>query len=671
MPTAIYTRPTSWGGEGARAPVALANLDGSAPEYRIPVGRDRVPEVLVQAVFAVEDQRFESHHGLDVRRIGGALLANLKAGRIHQGGSTITQQLVKNVLLSHRRTPLRKAREAALALAIEARHDKAEILEAYLNEIYLGYDGRRPIHGVGAAARYYFGKEVSRLGLAEAALLAGMIQAPNRTTPIRHERQARRRRNLVLTLMRDQGRIDERAFRQATRARVPTRPHPAATLDARYARDYLARRLPTKLPKRGMALYTTIDAGLQRAADRAVTEGLRRLGTDAQAALVAIDPRTGDLLAMVGGRDYAGSQFNRATDAKRQPGSAFKPIVALAALERAAGDRPAFTLASRIEDEPLTVRAGSTQWQPTNYDHTFRGVVTLREALEQSLNVPFVRVGLEVGAPRIVATARRLGIRSQLAAVPSLALGSSEVTLSELVRAYGVFAAGGRLAPERLVVGQGSIGQRLRIPEPPPGPQVVDPAAAFLVTSALEWVIQRGTGRALALETRFGAMAGKTGTSNEWRDAWFVAYAPSIVVGVWVGHDDGRSLRRSGADAALPIVARFLERTDPDDRSESFERPDGIETASPDCYSEEFFLAGTAPETSCDADGWLRWRWGDDDDDDDDEDGEDTRTGPRDRRWHQDRAADRSAQWQRRLERRAARAMERVLERLLERAEQR
>ncbi len=608
--TTLYTRPDRWDG-GRGPPVALGTPSGSPLESRIPVTLSDLPDHLVQAVLAVEDQRFFQHHGLDFRRIGGALFANVRAGGIRQGGSTLTQQLAKNLFLSSSRTVLRKVREAALALALEARYDKGTILEAYLNEIYLGQDGGRPIHGVGAAARYYFGRNVERIGLAESALLAGMIQAPNRYVPDRHPESARERRALVLNLMIDQLRVNGPAARRAAEAALPRREHPTSTLDARWFRDQVQRDVRS-LPSRGVAVYTTMDATLQRAAERAVQAGIRRLRRQApgvEAAVVALDPRTGDLLAMVGGADYGTSQFNRATQARRQPGSAFKPIVALAALERHDDGNPQFTLATMVDDAPLSVRAGGTLWQPANYDGQFHGEVTVREAMEQSLNVPFARIGMQVGAERIVATARRLGIAGPLRPVPSLALGSSEVTLLELARAYGVFAAQGELAASRTVLGSARHGTRLEGVRDPVVTRVADPAATYLVTSTLQGVVTRGTGRALNARGRFEGIAGKTGTSNDWRDAWFVAYSPELVVAVWVGRDDGQSIGMSGASAALPIVAGFLNDIEPEDGWEGPNVPDGIVEATVSaggegwyggCGSTEVFLEGTEPsEQGC------------------------------------------------------------------------
>lgn len=497
-----------------------------------------------------------------------------------------------------------------MASMLEMRYSKSTILEAYLNEIYLGQDGARAIHGVGAASRFYFGKNVQRLTLAESALLAATINAPNHNAPNRHPDVARQRRDLVLQLMVDQHRVTSEAAEQASRLPVSTRVHPATTLDGRNFRDVAVAAVGPHLPARGEAVYTTLDASLQRAAEHAVEHGLGRLpDSGAQAALVAIDPRTGEVLAMVGGRNYGASQFNRATSAYRQPGSAFKPVVALTALERTGDHAPAFTLASMVNDEPLRVETRSGPWEPADYDGEFRGPVTVREAMEQSLNVPFARIGLAVGPQQIVATARRLGITSSLDAVPSLALGSSGVTLMELVRAYGVLAAGGDLAATRTVLGHAHYGDTAHVAPPILAQRAIDPAVAYLVTSTLEGVVTRGTGRALSGQGHEHAIAGKTGTSSNWRDAWFVAYSTSLVVGVWVGYDDGRSLHMTGAGAALPIVAQFLAEGTTDDDWTPFEMPAGVTEAQTtagdgawrsDCGASELFLSGTEPpETDC------------------------------------------------------------------------
>jgi penicillin-binding protein 1B len=591
VPTSLYTRQVGWDGRESE-PIAIGSLNGNTLESRVPVPLDEIPVHLIDAVLAVEDQRFFDHEGLDVKRIGGAFVANVKARGISQGGSTITQQLAKNLFLGAERTPLRKLREAAIATVLEARYSKEQILEAYLNEVYLGHDNGAAIHGVGAASRFYFGKDVQRVVLSEAATLAAMIRAPNRLAPHRHPEAARDRRNLVLQLMVEQGRVPARSRDQSSQVPVPRRVHPRRTMDGRWFRDHALEGAPRGLPSRGGAVYTTLDATLQRAAERAVAANPGA----PQAALVAIDPRTGDILAMVGGRDYGASQFNRATDALRQPGSAFKPIVALAALERNDDGAPSYTLASTLDDSPLAVRTPQGPWRPANYDGTYRGEVTLRQAMEQSLNIPFARIGLELGPERIVATARRLGITSRLQEVPSLALGASEVTLLELVRAYGALANGGELASSRRILARAHLGQAVDAVTEPQLQRVADPAAVWLVTSALQGVVSNGTGRGLG---RYG-VAGKTGTSNDWRDAWFIAYTPDLVVGVWVGHDDGRSLRQTGGIAAVPIVSRFMGFAGI--RASRFEIPEGVVQSytggggwfSP-CGQREYFLEGTSP----------------------------------------------------------------------------
>lgn len=593
VPTSLYTRPVGWDGR-ERDPLAIGTLGGGPQEWRIPVHFAELPSHLIDAVLAVEDQRFFDHEGLDIKRIGGALVANVKAGGVAQGGSTITQQLAKNLFLTSSRTPLRKLREAAIATVLEHRYSKEQILEAYLNEIYLGHDRGVAIHGVGAASRFYFGKDVDNIVLSEAASLAAMIRAPNRLAPHRHPDELRARRDLVLDLMVEQDRVPGRSRDQSQAVAVPTRVHHQRDIDGRWFHDFARKTAPRNLPSRGAALYTTLDARLQLAAERAVGG----IGGTAQVALVAIDPRSGDVLAMVGGRDYGSSQFNRATDAMRQPGSAFKPIVALAALERGDGGAPDFTLASPLADAPLAVETPQGVWQPANYDGTFRGEVTLRQALEQSLNIPFARLGVRLGPERIIATAERLGITARLHAVPSLALGASEVSLLELTRAYGVLATEGQLAATRRLIGTSLLGGPLDAATHPSVEQVADPAATFLVTSALQGAVAHGTGRGLG---RSG-VAGKTGTSNDWRDAWFIAYTPELVVGVWVGHDDGKSIKQSGGAAAVPVAARFFSMARI--AATDFEVPDGIVRAhlgdgnwfSP-CGETEYFLEGTEPPT--------------------------------------------------------------------------
>jgi penicillin-binding protein 1B len=628
--------------------VSLSRVDGGAlPELRLegallgafypksgrdrePVRLDALPRHLVDAVLAIEDRRFFDHPGLDLQRIGGALLTNLRAGRIVEGGSTLTQQLVKNLYLTRERTLWRKLQEVPLALLVEWRMDKSQILEAYLNEVYLGQAGGVAIHGIGAAARHYFGKPAEELSLPESALLAGMLRGPILYAPVRDAELARERRDEVLQRMHEQGRIGDAAFEAASAAPLGVREPWSPPSSTRWAIDLLRRDLEQRFPdvdlaRAGWRFETSLDLRLQRLAERAVRAGvahveqasskLRREDSPLQAALVALDPRTGELLALVGGRDYGTSQFDRAREAWRQPGSLFKPVGALAALMPDAGAQPRFTLATLLEDEPFAMDTPDGPWQPANYDRTFRGFVTLREALEQSRNVPMVRLGQAVGPRRIVRVARQLGIESPLHAVPSLVLGTSEVTLLEMTRAFGVLAAGGYRADLRAWVAARGPDGEVVAQQPPAGADAIDPALAHVLTSALRGVVDRGTGAGVRARYR-GPLAGKTGTTDDFRDAWFVGYTPDFVAGVWMGFDDGASLRQSAARVAVPLFADFAAAALGVSGGREFATPPGVETfrivAAPGhpaglrCPgAPEVFLAGTGPDGFCAPFGFL------------------------------------------------------------------
>ncbi len=621
----------------ALEPEVLATL-GPSHEDRMPVPLSAFPPHLIDAVLSIEDQRFYEHHGLDFTRILGAARANLRAGRVVQGASTITQQLAKNLFLSPRRSPIRKAREAAMALVLEDRHTKDEILAAYLNEVYLGQDGAFAIHGIGRAAQFFFGQDVSQLTLGQSALLAGLIRGPNLYSPFRHPARAQERRDLVLRLMLERGVIAEDRYEEAREPPLRLRPKSERTRRGRYFVDHVVARLAdegtTQAIDAGLSVFTTLDLRLQRLAEEAVREGLARLeredpelltageGKPVEAALVAINPRTGEILAMVGGRDYGRSQFNRAVHAHRQPGSAFKPVVALAALSQHGGH----TLASTLEDQPLSLETPAGVWQPVNYDGRFRGTVTLRDAIERSLNVPFARLGLDIGPERIIETARNLGLTSRLNPVPSIALGAFEVTPLELTRAFGVLAATGFRADPHTTLGivdvKGEVIEQAKLE----GEWAFDPAETYLVTSALSGAVDRGTGRGLRHHGYHGPVAAKSGTTNGFRDAWFVGYTPKLAVGVWVGFDDARSLGLPGSRAALPIFARFMRNAIGPEGGPDFSMPNGVEITEidqetgllggPGCRGEpEVFLRGTAPQESCSPywtprrfrDRWSTW----------------------------------------------------------------
>ena len=609
----------------ALEPEVLTSAGDRAGEDFRPVRLADVPLRLVSAVLAAEDHRFFEHHGLDPRGMLRAAWTNLRAGRVTQGGSTITQQLIKNRLLSPQRTFARKLNEAWLAALVEARYSKEEILAAYLNEIYLGQRGTLAVRGVGAAARAYFRKEVHQLTLAESALLAGMARAPNVYSPAANPERARERRDVVLARMHELGFIAE-ADRTAAR-REPVRV--VATAAPGQPAPYFADQVRLELEQRfgdeaalapGARVFTSVDLVLQRLAEAAVVRGLDRLETDTprlrrpeparrlQAALVALDPGTGAVRALVGGRDYQVSQFNRATHARRQPGSAFKPFVYLAAL-RPRGGPPALTAASLVEDEPITLaREDEQPWTPRNYGDRFEGRVTVRRALEQSLNAATVRVALAAGLPAVVETARELGLSAGLRPVPALALGALEVTPLDLARGYAPFANGGiRLAGAWTVHAvQGRDGPLAALDAAGPA-SVISPAEAYLLTSLLEGVVQSGTGARVRALGVTGAVAGKTGTSNDGRDAWFVGYTPGLLVAVWVGFDDNEPHGLSAADAAVPIWADFVRQALAAYPASEFTVPAGVVFADVDVttgqlanrfcptVARETFLADAVP----------------------------------------------------------------------------
>lgn len=604
---------------------------GPDREQRELVGLAELPAHVVDAVLAVEDQRFLSHRGIDFRRVLGALWVNVRSGRVRQGGSTVTQQLVKNFFLTPERSLERKAQEALMALIVEARYEKEAILEAYLNEIYLGQRGSTSIHGIGEASRLYFGKAARNLSPAEAALVAAIIQSPNGLSPYRQPEAARERRDLVLRLMHGQGRIDRPDLDDALAEPLGLAQVTPEPREARYFLDALRRQLPDfygpdTLTNEGLHIYSTLDLRLQRIAARTVREELERLekanpaltrgkGGPVQACIVALQPQTGAVLALVGGRSYALTQFDRCTQARRPSGSVFKPFVYLAALEPRGG-RPEITLASILDDSPLEVRSGGSTWRPSNYDGEFHGDVPVRAALERSMNVAAARLGQRVGVKRIAEVARRLGIESPLPLVPSLAIGSADLSPLEIARAYATLAAGGVRPAVRTFEDVVDSGGRTAERQSIEIERVLDEGSAFLITSILQGVVDRGTGRRIRSAGIEGPVAAKTGTSDEERDAWFAGYTPELVVVVWVGFDEPRSLGLPASRAALPLWARFVHEATGGRVRGAFFPPAEVTRIAVDPVSGaralagcprsqlEYFLRGTEPEAVCP--GWLR-----------------------------------------------------------------
>lgn len=611
----------------ALEPEPISSFYGDDREQRDLVRMDEVPDHLVAAIYSIEDRRFEKHHGIDPRRIVGALLANVRAGGVSQGGSTLTQQLVKNFFLTPERTYRRKITEAVMAIMVEARYSKPQILEAYLNEIYMGRRGSTAIHGVGEAARFFFGKRVADLAVDESAVLAAVIQSPNALSPHRHPERAKKRRDLVIALMAAQNRITQETADRARDREISIAQVALEQSQDRYFLDTLAKQLPEVydpelLAVEGLRIYSTLDTTLQRAAVKHLAEGLEELEgrmpgaktgdgkAPLQGCLLAMRPQTGEILAMVGGRNYSKSQFNRCTMARRQAGSVFKPIVYSAALSPDSG--PAVTLASRVEDLPLRISTNDGFWEPANYDKQFRGPVTVREALERSLNVPAARVGQAVGIGKVVEMARRLGIESRLPPVPSLALGTAEISPLEIARVYATFANAGLRPTSRSFIGlldEQGVGQEQWPLEG--ARRVLDPGTAYLTTSLLEGVVDRGTGAGIRARGLQGPIAGKTGTTDEEYDLWFAGFTPELVVVVWVGYDEPQKIGVPSSRGALPIWANFLADVSGERVRGGFAKPGSVERVDVDpetgarallgcpARQAEFFIEGTAPLETC------------------------------------------------------------------------
>ncbi len=534
-----------------------------------------VPPLLVKAVLAIEDERFYSHHGIDPLGILRAMWVNLRSMSYQQGGSTLTQQLIKNFFLTDERTISRKVPEAVMALIAERKYSKDTILENYLNEIYLGQKGSQGIFGVWEAAQFYFSKPLADLTVGESALLAGLIRAPNRLSPYRSAEAATRRRNVVLAKLLDDRIITQRQYETALRERLPQRALVKVTNDAPFYVDYLRRELEENysnavLTKEGLRIFSSLDLQVQRVAERALVEGLKKLeaahpalrrkGDDSlEGAIVVLRPQTGEIKAMVGGRNYAKSQFNRVFQARRQPGSVFKPFVYLAALMYGGQSGVKYTPDSVLNDSQFTWSYEGQEWQPSNYNNEYFGAVTLRRALENSLNSATGRLAQDVGIGRVRELAHRLGIQSPLPAVPSLALGAAEVTPLEVAVAFSTLANGG-VRPRPLAV-RNVIDHNTQLLEKRDvrSEQVINPQLAYMMNELLKGVVDHGTA---AMARRMGftrPAAGKTGTTNDYKDAWFVGYTPDLLAVVWVGFDGPSKLGLSGAEAALPIWTEFMK----------------------------------------------------------------------------------------------------------------
>jgi penicillin-binding protein 1B len=618
--------------EQSLEPELITYLFDADREKRRRVKYEELPDHLVKAVLAIEDRRFFSHPGLDPIRLVAAAIRNIRTeSEIPQGGSTITQQLCKNFFLTPERSYRRKAQEALLAFVLERRATKQEILELYLNEIYLGQAGSFSINGVGEAARLYFHKDVANLTLPESALLAGMIQSPNPYNPFRHEKRATERRNEVIRAMKDAGFIDAATMKEALAAPILVERPSVDTTDAPYFVDLVRRQLgqrydPTDLTTQNLSIYTTLDLHLQDLAQQALERGLdkvqkligKRTKERVQGSLIALEPASGKVVALVGGRSYETSQYNRVMEARRQPGSTFKPFVYLTAFEATFDDPslPPITPATVVDDSPSVFFYEDKEYIPTNYEDTYHGLVTLRRALAMSMNVATVKVAEMVGYPAVADLwSKKLGIGAPIQPYPAVALGAFEATPFELATAYNVIANGGlKVQPVTILSVADEKDRMLEQHHAPVPERVLRRESAYLVTDMLRSVMTEGTAASARWLGFTADAAGKTGTTNDYRDAWFAGFTPDLLCVVWVGFDDNTPVGLSGTRAALPIWVDFMKAALGGVTPTPFPPPpEGIVfaeidsdtglLATPFCPKTrtEAFIAGTEPREPCGA----------------------------------------------------------------------
>jgi len=613
----------------ASPPSLITNVSDKAREHRRIVRFEDIPKVLVNAVVSVEDKRFFRHEGFDGLRMLKAAYVDVRQGRKGQGASTLSMQLARSLLLSPDKNWTRKIAQVAMAVRLEQKLTKQQIFEYYCNQVYLGRLGTFSVHGFGAASRAYFGKDIHDLTLPEAATLAGLIQRPSYFNPFRNLDRLQERRNVVLLLMRQNGYIGDAEYQQARDSRVIITAPSLQVTGAPYFVDLVADELQNVLGDRdtpeGHEVYTTLDMNLQLAANEAVRIGMqnvdqllrKRAGKkggplpQAQVALVAIDPHTGEVKALVGGRNYETSQLDRAL-AKRQPGSVFKPFVYAAALNSALNDRSTLvTPATLIMDEPTTFWSGSTAYQPANFGHASYGQVTVRQALQKSMNIPTVKLAQMTGYRAISSLARQAGLGDNIQPTPSIALGAYEATPLDIAGAYTIYSNQGIYVRPTLISQVKTRGGDVVYSHTAETHQVLDPRVAYLMVNLMEGVMRSGTAAGVRSRGFIVPAAGKTGTS---RDGWFAGFTSQLLCVVWVGFDDNHDLNLEGAKSALPIWTEFMKRgleMQSYRDAKPFKPPPGISSAqidpetgmlsTPTCPTTrtEFFIAGTEPGEAC------------------------------------------------------------------------
>lgn len=561
-------------------PALIGSIYPAHQEDRILVRLDEVPPLLIDALLALEDKEFFQHKGISFSGVGRALYANMRAGRVVQGGSTLTQQLVKNFFLSNERTITRKVNEAVMSLLLEARYSKEEILEAYLNEVYLGQDGQRAVHGFGMAAEHYFSRPLHELSPHQLALLAAIVRGPSYYDPRRHPQRARARRDHVLNLLAGQGRLDSatahaarsRALEVVPRGRSGDSLYPAfmELVKLHLQRDYR----PQDLSSEGLRIFSTLAPAVQERAEEALARRLRQWrDSKLEGAVVMLDVDDGSVLALIGGRDPRFAGFNRALAARRQVGSLIKPAVYLAALERPGQ----YGLGTPLADEPISLRSAKGEmWTPRNYDGETRGQVPLWEALAKSYNLPVVRLGLDVGMRAVLNTVERLGLEAPRPAYPSLFLGAADYTPLEVAQMYHTLASGGFRSELRAVRAVMTADGRVLSRYPLVVERAFEPAPVYLVNFALQGAMWSGTGRSTA--NWLGPqplVAGKTGTTDDTRDSWFAGFSGNLLGVVWLGRDDNGRTGLTGSSGALTVWSELFAATDW--RPLQLTPPDGVE----------------------------------------------------------------------------------------------
>ena len=605
-------------------PPLLATLNPGQRRRYVPLGS--IPPVVVNAVLTIEDRRFYDHPGVDPIRAVGALWTNIFGDKPYlEGASTLTQQIVKNTFLTPDQTLRRKVQEQFMAVVLESRFTKPQILELYLNDVILGQRGPFEIHGVAEAARIFFGKDISNVSVAEAATIAGIIQLPSRYSPFRNPDRAKERRNIVLREMASAGHIDADTAEKATAEPLKVQAR-ALENEAPYFVDYVSDVIEEKyagLLKKDtpVEVYTTLDLQMQRVAQEAVATGILQVDKQLskkkqglpQVALVAIDPRTGEILALVGGRAYEKTQYNRAVTTKRQPGSIFKPFVYLAAFERTANQgSPVITPGSVFVDEPTIFKDGEGKdYAPGNYHNEYEGPITVRRALAHSRNIVAIKAAEAAGLDQVADLWKRVGVGTPAKPYPSIALGVFEASPLEMAAAYTLFSNSGAVRPVQAITRIVDGGKAVPMPAVKPR-QVARADTTYLVTNLLRAVMNEGTGAGARGMGFVADAAGKTGTTNDLRDAWFAGFTPDLLTIVWVGLDDNQPIGLSGAQAALPIWATFMKNALAGRQSTAFSTPEGViyagidrDTgllATPNCPRTitEAFLSGTDPRQYCD-----------------------------------------------------------------------